>query len=380
MLNGDLSHISLRAILRLLADASLSGVVEVERGDVAHDSRSGVGARAGIVLDAGRVCVALRDLRNVRGLSARMLHDGCIDTPVLAELSAGARRDATTIAAELVRASATHDAAGPAVKAYTTETLLWIMRAAYERFRFTQTDESFDWPLPAIELEELLDAADAHETQLQSLGDPVDDLHRVCSQLPQLPGGREVSVDAEQWRLLSLIDGRRSLLEIVEVSGMGHLAAYAQVTELVDQGLVELTEPESPSTLDAMLDALDVLRPDTSAKRSGTIAVTSPVGDDGQESQGRSARSSDEGLSDDVTANARTATDGAGAAVADDADHSAGAAADPPVVAADAAVDETGAGRTNGPTADGTADDAHPADDANSALLRRLVGRRGGRP
>jgi outer membrane biosynthesis protein TonB len=49
-----------------------------------------------------------------------------------------------------------------------------------------------------------------------------------------------VTLSGEQWRVLSLVDGRRTVAEVVDLSGRGEFTTAKLLSEMVEAGLVEV--------------------------------------------------------------------------------------------------------------------------------------------
>lgn len=51
---------------------------------------------------------------------------------------------------------------------------------------------------------------------------------------------REINLEADKWRVLTLINGKHTVAELVQKSGLGQFRAYQIVAELVEAGLIEI--------------------------------------------------------------------------------------------------------------------------------------------
>ncbi len=71
----------------------------------------------------------------------------------------------------------------------------------------------------------------------------VPSMTAVLRPVPELPpGATEVRLTPEEWRVLSLVDGRRTLEEIARLAGIGEFQAARTAYALVTSGLVEVAE------------------------------------------------------------------------------------------------------------------------------------------
>lgn len=351
MFTGDLSDFSLREILRFLATASSSGVLELRNAET----------HAGIAFLSGGVCLALLDMGGVHGLAARMVHVGGIDVDRLRQLGAQRSGDAVDMAALLARETADHTSAAGVFREHTVETLGWLLRRDDTRFLFESSDQLDGWPFDVLDLDDVLEVVDDRATEWSQLSAAVGELTRVCSVVPDGADLDEITMTTAQWRVLSLIDGRRPLMDIIELSGIGHLQTCRVLHELATEGLIEIVEAGAASTLDDLLGGLDALHDgayaDAAAAARRPSAIVEP----------RATRDQDRAIEVDAH------RDGGPVARPDDA-----VAPHAPTSSAEA---DDADPADAGPVADDPADDDPVAaagdtavGDANRALFERLVG------
>lgn len=251
MLTGDLSDFSLREMLQFLATTSSSGVLELRN----------VESRACIAFRDGGICLALLDMEGIDGLAARMIRAGGVDMSQLRVSGADHDGDAVDLAGVLAARTAGHARAAEVFREHTYETLGWLTRREEAEFLFRRSAQLDGWPFDVVDLADALDAVDDRSAAWDELADIISDLTRVCSPVPDVSDVEEISLTNEQWRVLSLVDGRRKLKDLIELSGIGHLATCRQLQHLVAAGMVELVAADASSSLDDMLAELDALRP-----------------------------------------------------------------------------------------------------------------------
>jgi hypothetical protein len=76
------------------------------------------------------------------------------------------------------------------------------------------------------------------------------------------------SMTRDEWALLSLVDGRRSVADVVSLAGRGEFAVVSALADLVNRGLVRINEVNASSTvvqqqqLLAQLEGVDLIEPD----------------------------------------------------------------------------------------------------------------------
>lgn len=251
MLSGDLKDFSLREILGFLASTSSSGVLQLTTST----------QHSGVVLHEGGICVALREVDSIRGLVARMLHAGAVEPTEVRELAEDEAIDAVDLAHALAKRTARRKATADVFREHTCETLTWLTRRDGIRFAFARSERLEPWPLPTLDHDELLDDVETCADGWEALSDIAGDLTRVCSPVPYAPSGDGIHLTSEQWRVLSLIDGRRSLADLVELCGVGYLETCRQLRQLIDDGLVEVVAPGATSQVQDLLASYDVAVP-----------------------------------------------------------------------------------------------------------------------
>lgn len=263
MLTGDLRDFSLREILQFLASTASSGVLELRN----------VESHAGVAFHEGGICVALLDMDGIRGLASRMIRAGGVDVPTLCTLGEEHSGDAIDLAAVLAAETAAHGSAAEVFREHTYEILGWLLRRDGAQFLFESSDQLDDWPHDTVALVEAFEVVDGRDAEWDELADTISDLTRICSPVPDAAID-DISLDAEQWRVLSLVDGRRTLKDLVELSGIGHLETFRHLQLLVDAGLMELVTAGASSSLDGVLAGLGALRP---RGAGATAALSGPV-------------------------------------------------------------------------------------------------------
>lgn len=357
MLTGDLTDFSLREILGFLASTSSSGVLELTT----------ITQHAGVVMHEGGICVALREVDSVRGLVARMLHAGAVDAAEVRELADEGAVDAVDLAGVLARRTAGHKATAGVFREHTCETLTWLTRRDGMRFSFEASERPEAWPLSMLDHDGLFDDVEACADGWEELSDIAGDLNRVCSPVPHAPDDG-IALTGEQWRVLSFVDGRRSLADLIELCGVGYLETCRQLRQLIDDGLLEVVQQGGTSQVEDLLASYDVALPVTSVIADEIEGMVARL--DGGDLPGADLRvpqalqlapAQDDEPADEPAA-AYSADEADGADEADAADD-------------DSADDADGADDESANEAD-EADETEADDDANRQLLRRLMSRR----
>lgn len=248
MFTGDLSDFSLREVLQFLTSTSRSGVLQIGCD----------GSTAGIALHDGSVCLALLDIDGVGGLAARMVRSGAVDVERLSQVTARSDIDAIGKAIELVTDADDASAAEDVCLEHTCETLGWLTNLDQATFAFVRSAQLDSWPLSTTALDDVLAEVDERAAHWARLPGAVSDLTLRCSLLPDAADFGGVRMTADQWRVIGLVDGQRSIGDLIELSGLGHLETCTRVYELVVAELLELVAPGDPTTLAKLLDGLGV--------------------------------------------------------------------------------------------------------------------------
>ena len=128
----------------------------------------------------------------------------------------------------------------------------------------------------SVAIEEVLADAEARRTTWETVSQVVPSSTSVLAMPVVLAG--EPSVSREEWSLLALVDGRRSVSELVDLTGSGQYAVVSTLAALVQRGLLEVAaRPATVEELDhvavvvrrqALLGAARAVRPGRSSRRS----------------------------------------------------------------------------------------------------------------
>lgn len=242
MLSGDLTDFSLGHVLRLLSTTGKSGLLTLH----------GAASDAGVFVRDGGICLALVDVTRVP-LGPRMIMSGIADRETVGAAARAADGTVFGLACALVRGVPDADAASALAADHTRETIGWLSQYAAAVFEFDPTIAVEAWPFEPLGTEELLADIERSAHQWTELRGVVDDLSLAPSCVPDLSDGAALSLTARQWRIVALVDGRRTIKELVEAVGLGQLDTGRELAGLVGEGLVELIGPGDHSAVDVLL-------------------------------------------------------------------------------------------------------------------------------
>ena len=266
MLEGDLTDFTLPDVLRLLTFTTKTGELRVRAGDVT--------GRVDLV--EGRLRGASADVARLP-LARRALGAGVVDEEVLVDALAGWDTVPTDLqlARRLVTAGAV-DAADlvPVLRDQTTDAVFDLVRWPEGRFRFTVSDAEVPGPTAidlALPVDEVLDDVARRLEAWAALADRTGPLDAVVH--PRRPPGEvvEVSLPGDAWALLALVDGRRSLAELVDLAGQGEHRTRRTLGALLDEHLVAIGDGADRTATDRLLAAHAAV-----SEREQELAASSP--------------------------------------------------------------------------------------------------------
>jgi hypothetical protein len=240
---GDLTEFALPAVLRVLSDNGKTGLLEV-----VTDDRPG-----GIEFVDGGIRAATVDRRRT-GLARRLLGMGRLSVTTLLEVleADGPLGGDARLAELLVRGA--HLPAGEvaaALRDHTVDAVLQLTRATAGSFRF-RADATAEPSTAELSLSaaEVLEEAGRRQRVISALSSA--DL-RPMSVLRVVAGAGEVpvTISTSAWRLLALLDGKRTVADLLDITGGAMEDTYQQLAELLDAGI---TTTDAATTTQAMLD------------------------------------------------------------------------------------------------------------------------------
>jgi len=248
MLEGDLSDFTLPDILRLLAFTSKTGRLRLESPDAAGR----------IDLIDGRV----RDASSAAGrlpLARRLLGLGVVDGDVVIDLLHTAESLPTdrAFAHELIRnGHAEVDAVTDVLHEQTIDAVFDLLRWSNGSFRFdVGGDHDSSPPDLAVAVDELLEEADRRLAEWSDIEAATGSGDAVVTIAAPRTEGRAIDVDADGWALLAFVDGRRTVDDLVALSGRGQFDTRRTLGALVERGVVRVGDPGAGGTVQRLLAA-----------------------------------------------------------------------------------------------------------------------------
>ena len=252
MLQGTLNDFSLPDVFSLLALTKKSGALRVAKDHT--DGR--------VYFRDGAICLALSDAKRVP-LVARLVSAGLVDQAQLRALVDEHSGSSLAVTEALLTSGKVEDRV---LGALLREQ---IVDAVFELMRLQEGDFSFDAAEPglsrgvALSVVEVVGEAGRRLEEWHTISSRIASRHAVLAMVPAGPDARDgIALAAEQWDLLALIDGRRTVAEVVELTGKGEFATCRVLGDLVDAGLVEAQDPATggQTRLAALIAAREALR------------------------------------------------------------------------------------------------------------------------
>lgn len=110
-------------------------------------------------------------------------------------------------------------------------------------FRFYE-DKRIETPMFAVSNEVIIMEGVARQ-------DAWNDLQRLVPSLDMVPrlvpnpatGSNEINLEAEGWRVLTMVNGKNSIEQIAQRSGLGEFRTCEIIAEFLQNGLIEMREP-----------------------------------------------------------------------------------------------------------------------------------------
>lgn len=289
MLEGTLDSFTLPDVFQLLAFTKKTGRLELEDGTTQGDVYFKDGQVYYAVSDGGRLA-----------LGRRLVGAGLVGTDDLAKALEDQRAAADEgrglrLGQLLVEAGV--------VAEETLETMVreQIQDAVFDLMRWTSGSFSFEMGEGTV-LDEPIELAASVENLIMEGSRRLEEWEAVHRKIPSrdavvamspLPGDStaEVSLQPQEWRLLTLVDGTRTVGDLVDIFGQGEFHTSKVLYGLVEAGLVEVRDPEveGPPTIVALLEQHELLRSlegNASTPRAirsttgGRSEAVSPAGDD----------------------------------------------------------------------------------------------------
>lgn len=233
MLAGNLSEFGLADVIQLLSLTKKTGVLHLE-------TPLGEGL---VEVHDGAATYAVAD-RCRMPLAARLLAEGLVDEEALPALVRAQAQGGDGVAAALAPLAEDALALDGLVREQLIEAMFELLRQPEGDFTFAPgTADGADVAL-RIPGEDLLASATARLSEWSRVEERLPGDGTVLALAPTAPH-EGVVFDRDEWALAVLLDGKRTVAEVVQLCGRGRYPTTVLLAELVGRGVVEAVDPEA---------------------------------------------------------------------------------------------------------------------------------------
>jgi hypothetical protein len=232
-LQGDFEGLTLASILQLLCNDQKTGLLTVTCGD--EESR--------VFFEQGTIVYASASLKEAR-LGFLMRTDGIISAQQLQKCLAFAREEKMHLGKILVEKGYI---SLDTLKKYNTrqvEAILYNL-LFWKKGRFEYKDAKLNLKgmiVTHLNPMKLILEASRRIDELSVLQQSIPSDKMVFKMSGKVQSKEEIKLNANEWRILSLIDGTRTVRQIINKSGYDEFAVYKIFFSVISSGLIEQKE------------------------------------------------------------------------------------------------------------------------------------------
>jgi hypothetical protein len=230
-LEGSLDAFSLPDIFQLLSFTKKSGGLHL-----ASDGCDGVVFFAG-----GEVTGASAD-GSRQPLARRLIGAGAVDDDALAAAVQAATGGESVGVVKALLEQGTIDGGllRQTVTDQSVDAVFDLLRWQEGDFAFVVGEDNPDDVGVALTIETILADADSRSSNWESVSAIVPSASALLS-MPVVPPD-DPQISREEWSLLALVDGQRSVTELVDLTGSGHYAVVSTLAGMITRGLLEVRD------------------------------------------------------------------------------------------------------------------------------------------
>jgi len=270
-LEGSLDAFGLPDVCALLASTGKSGVLELTRTKAADRVHGQVWFKV------GDICGATADTSR-QSLARRLIGSGVVDDLALRHAVARTVSGGTGVARALLEAGATDaQVVKDAAREQLTDALSELLTWTDGEFAFNGDAQFTDDVGLAVSVPQALkDATDRHDLHA-SLTGIVSSVDAVLTMTPGVVSNP--SLTREEWTVLALIDGKRSVQDLSELTGSGIVGVMSVLSGLLARGLVRVKDPTTSdhvSTIERRLAMLGSIESGAEPVQPTVVQVASP--------------------------------------------------------------------------------------------------------
>jgi hypothetical protein len=230
-LEGTLDAFSLPDIFQLLSFTKKTGTLHLRRAD------SGAERHGVVHLREGAVSGARSDVTR-QSLGRRVVGAGLVDDEALEKAAAAVTPENGLAKALLDLGAVDADSLRSLASEHATDSVFDLLRWPDGEFAFVVDEADPDDLGAALPVEDIVTEGRRRLETWPALTEAVPSADAVVSVVPA-PAGDPV-LDREEWALMALVDGRRTVADLVVLTGRGEYAVFSALAGLVSRGLVTL--------------------------------------------------------------------------------------------------------------------------------------------
>jgi len=232
-LQGDFEGLTLASILQLLCNDQKTGVLTVTSGD--EESR--------VFFEQGTIVYASSSLKESR-LGFLIRNDGVISAQQLQKCLSLAKEEKVHLGKIMVEKGYI---SLDVLKKYNTKQVEAILYNLlfWKKGKFEYKDSSLDLKgmiVTQLNPMRLILEASRRIDELSVLKQSIPSDRLVFKMSGKVQSKEEIKLNANEWRVLSLIDGTRSVGQIITESGYDEFAVYKILYSVISSGLIEQRE------------------------------------------------------------------------------------------------------------------------------------------
>jgi hypothetical protein len=238
-LEGSLDAFSLPDIFQLLSFTKKTGGLHL-----ANTEADGV-----VFFTSGQVTGASAD-GSRQPLARRLIGSGAVgDDELAAAVEAAAAGENLGVVRALLESGAIEeDLLRQAATDQAIDAIFDLLRWRTGDFAFVMDEPNPDDVGITLGVESVLADAEARKSTWETVSKVVPSPAALLAMPVVLPA--DPAVSREEWSLLALVDGRRSVGELVDLTGSGQYAVVSTLAALVERGLLEVRTAEESNETD----------------------------------------------------------------------------------------------------------------------------------
>ena len=260
MLKGSLDDFSLPDIFRLISFAKKTGKLDIKRSaDEGH-----------VYFREGEVYYAESSLTN-EPLGQKLIHNKALTEGQLRKALDQSASSGKRVGRVLVESGVVdEDAIEAAIRQQIEDAAFDLLRWELGEFEWLQ-DDGLEVEVPiSVSVENLIMEASRRLDELEVIQRKIPSSNVVLAMAATPPDGAvEINITPEEWRLLVLVNGTRTVSDIAEMVGLDDFAAMRMLYGLVSAGLIEVAgsaeepteevyEAEEPAAEAEVVDEVEV--------------------------------------------------------------------------------------------------------------------------